>query len=277
MSRFAAVAASALVLAALPIGAPAQAATGQVSFAVDAPHVQYTYVPGAVVETFNTDCDSPLEVGAFTGYCGYGGGNFYAGADATTPEPATGGFSSNFLTVASGQSLTITLDQPAYYLGFHWEAGNEYDRVQLFNDGELVANFSFESLMTALNESSFVADSGDTYLTDDYYGNPVTGQQGHEPYAFVHIFATGGVVFDQVVISEDAGSPGAFEIDNLAVAYTQQEIDTEVYTFDVVDVDLGDSGSNALAETGFDVTSLVAFAGLAAVAGFVAIRRRARS
>lgn len=277
MFRFATVAASTLALTALSIGSPAHAVTGQVTFAVDAPHVQYTYVSGAVVETFNDDCDSPLEVGAFTGSCGHAGGNFYAGADATTPEPATGGSSSSFLTIASGSALDITLDQSAYYLGFHWEAGNEYDRVQLFNDGELIADFSFESLMNALQESSFTADSGDVYSTSDYYGNPVTGQQGHEPYAFVHIFTSGGAVFDQVIISEDIGSPGAFEIDNLAVAYTQQEIDNEVYTFDVVDVEVAGSNSESLAETGFDSIAIAGIAGFVTVAGLTVARRRSRA
>jgi len=264
---------SVAALCALSVGSPANAATGTVTFAVDAPEVQYTYVTDAVVETFNTDCDTPLEIGSFTGFCGFTAGNFYAGASATTPAPSTGGVSSNFASLSPGTAMTVTLDEPAYYVGFHWEAGNNYDRVQLFNDGQMIANFSFQSLMDALAGSSFVAESGDVYSTANYYGNPVTGQQGHEPYAYVHIFAEGGASFDQVVISEDAGSGGAFEIDNLSVAYTQQEIDTDVYTFDVVSVDLG----GGLASTGFDP----ALAGFSAVAlasvGVTALSRRKRS
>ena len=264
---------SVAALCIVSVGSPATATTGTVTFGVDAPHVQYTYVTDAAVETFNTDCDSPLEIGPFTGYCGYGGGNYYAGASATTPAPSTGGVSSNFASLSPGTAMTVTLDEPAYYVGFHWEAGNNYDRVQLFNDGEMIANFSFQSLMDALAGTSFAAESGGVYSTADYYGNPVTGQQGHEPYAYVHIFAEGGVVFDQVVISEDAGSLGAFEIDNLSVAYTQQEIDTDVYTFDVVDVDLG----GGLASTGFD-PALTGFAAVVIVSvGAVALTRRKRS
>lgn len=259
----------------LAFPAPAQATTGQVSFAVDAPQVQYTYIEDAVVETFDTDCDSPLAVGTFASGCGYTAGNFYGGAYMTTPEPFFGGISSNYATIPMGSSMAITLDQPAYYVGFHWEAGNEYDRVQLFNEGELVADFSFQTLMTALEGSSFVADSGDEYATSAYFGNPVTGQQVHEPYAFVHIFAEGGVVFDEVVFSEDANSPGQFEIDNLAVSYTQPTIDTEVYTFDVVEIG-DDSAPAELAETGLDASVLFAFAVALVAAGVVVVRHRAR-
>ena len=194
-----------------------------ITFSVDAPHVQGTYVSGAVVENFNAgtggQCNSRLAFGSFTGSCENPNAIYYAGASSELSTPVTGGAGTPYARVPMGGEMDITLDHPANYLGFHWEAGNEYDRVRLYSGDTLLANFSFETLMTALNASTLSSNNGTVYQHADYIHNPVSGVQD-EPYAYVHIFASNGAKFDRVVISEDAGSPGMFEFDNLAVAYS---------------------------------------------------------
>ena len=269
-SRIASISAIAGLLS-LGLAAPSHA-TEQITFSVDAPDVQGSFVDGAILEDFNDGCVSPLAFGTLTGSCGSSGGpTFYAGASSTAGTPFTGGTGTQYAIVSSGQSLTISLDAPANYLGFHWEAGNEYDRVMLYSDDTLLANFSFSSLMDALDATGLTTIGGGAYTSADYYGNPVNGAQGHEPYAYVHIFASSGVQFDRVVIAEDAGSPGEFEFDNMAIASNADESFTNVVELDVVD--LSGPASTELSDTGFDGT-LVLVAGLAlASIGFIARRR----
>lgn len=247
-------------------------ATEQITFSVDAPDVQGSFVDGAILETFDDGCVSPLEFGTLTGSCGSSGGaSFYAGASSTTGSPFTGGTGTSYAIVSMGQSLTISLDAPANYLGFHWEAGNDYDRVTLYSGDTLLADFSFESLMDALNATGLTTIGGGAYTSADYYGNPVNGAQVHEPYAYVHIFASSGVRFDRVVISEDAGSPGEFEFDNMTVAFDADETFTNVVELDVVDI--GGPASSELPDTGFDGTLLFVAALTAVSIGFI-VRRR---
>ena len=187
--------------------APANAA-GKVTFAVDAPSVQGSFVAGGVLETFDDSCGNPIAFGSVSGACASFYGNFYSGASTTDSVPTTGGTASNMAVVPMGGAATFTLDSPARYVGFHWEAGNRYDRVRLFSGDKLLADFSFDTLIDALDATNFQsADGLTTYTVADYYGNPVNGQQTHEPYAYVHIFTSEGVTFDSVEISEDAETP----------------------------------------------------------------------
>lgn len=272
LSRIAAVASLALLLPALT-AAPSFAAD-QITFAVDAPEVQGSFVAGVELANFNDGCTSPLPFGTFTGYCGAHGANFYAGAASETGLPANGGSGTPFADIAPGEAMDIALDGTASYFGFHWEAGNQYDRVRLYSGDTLLANFSFASLMDALESAELDASGGTSYATEDYFGNPVSGQQGHEPYAYVHIFASEGVTFDRIVMSEDAGSPGYFEFDNMTVGLAAAETFEETVTLDVVTIDTPAEEEEALAETGADLTVTGAVALALLAAGAVAIRRR---
>lgn len=269
-TRFSMIAAASLFVPAFAV-TPSFAAD-QITFAVDAPEVQGSFVVGAELENFDDGCTSPLEFGSFTGYCGAHGANFYAGAASESGTASTGGVGTPFADIAPGESMDIELDGAANYFGFHWEAGNEYDRVRIYSGETLLANFSFETLMAALDAASLEAGDGGTYATEDYFGNPVTGEQGHEPYAYVHIFSSEGVTFDRVVISEDEGSPGYFEFDNMAVGLTEAEQFEETVTLDVVTIEAEEEPE--LADTGFDATALIGFAILVTAAGAVVVRRR---
>ena len=259
-------------------GAAPASAAGKVTFSVDAPEVQGSFVQGAVLETFDDYCVNPIAFGIVSGQCASFNGNFYSGASTTDSVPTTGGTASMMAVVPMGGAATFTLASPARYVGFHWEAGNRYDRVRLFSGNKLIADFSFETLMDALNDTNFQsADGLTTYTVADYYGNPVSGQQGHEPYAYVHIFTSGGVTFDSVEISEDADSPGQFEFDNMAVLFAGDGSINESTFDDVVELQSVNVGSSKeeLASTGAELPTAVLFASLLIVGFAVVLRRRA--
>lgn len=261
---------------ALTTAIPAQAA-GKVTFSVDAPYVQGSFVDGALVETFDEGCVNPLPFGRAIGNCYADLPNYYSGASTTDSAPYQGGTGTPMGVVAPGGVANFRLDAPARYLGFHWEAGNRFDRVRLFSEGTLIADFSFETLMDALEATEFESADGETtYDVDDYFGNPVNGEQSHEPYAYVHIFATEGVTFDQVKISEDADSPGVFEYDNLSILFADDSsIDATTFD-DVVELDsvTVSSNSDELAATGGTLSGGAFVAAIALVAFAAALRTR---
>lgn len=213
-------------------------AAGQVTFSVDAPTVQGSFVDGVTLETFDDGCINPLAFGSFRGQCWGSAANSYSGASTTSSAPTTLGTGTPLATIPMGGAIRFDLDKPASYLGFHWEAGNEFDRVQLFSGDTEIADFSFETLMAALESTELdSADGQTTYTVADYFGNPVTGQQIHEPYAYVHIFASEGVTFDRVRISEDRESVGFFEFDNMAILFAEDSTITADTFDDVVELD----------------------------------------
>jgi hypothetical protein len=261
---------------ALSGAAPANAA-GQVTFSVDAPTVQGSFVDGVVVETFNDGCNNPLPFGTFRGQCWGNAANYYAGASTTSSTPTTGGAGTDFVNIPMGGAINFRLDAPARYLGFHWEAGNEFDRVRLYSGDTLIADFSFQTLMDALEQTEFEsADGESTYTVADYYGNPVTGQQLGEPYAFVHIFASEGVTFDRVYFSEDDASVGFFEFDNMSILFDSEDTITDNTFDDVVEltsVTVRSSNEN-LAQTGAELPNGVFIASLGLLGVAVFLRRR---
>jgi len=257
---------------------PANAA-GKVTFAVDAPYVQGSFVDGAVLETFDDLCGDPIAFGSVSGSCASGAGNYYSGASTTSSAPTQGGSPSPMAAVPMGGAATFTLDSPARYVGFHWEAGNEYDRVQLFSGDTMIADFSFSSLVAALEAVTLESADGLTsYTAADYFGNPVNGLQESEPYAYVHIFTSEGVTFDAVVISEDASSVGQFEFDNMTVSFADDGAIDESTFDDVVELDsvnVESSGIDELAATGAELPNGLFIASLLILGFAVALRRRA--
>jgi hypothetical protein len=256
---------------------PANAA-GKVTFAVDAPSVQGSFVAGVVLETFDDSCGDPIAFGSVSGACASGAGNYYSGASTTSSAPTQGGSPSPLAVVPMGGAATFTLDSPARYVGFHWEAGNEYDRVQLFSGDTMIADFSFGTLMAVLAGVNLEsADGLTTYTVADYFGNPVNDAQPSEPYAYVHIFTSEGVTFDSVVFSEDAQSVGQFEFDNMAVLFANDGSIDDTTFDDVVELtSVNVGGSNAkLASTGAKLPDGVLFSSLLILGFAVVLRRQA--
>lgn len=212
-----------------------------VDFYISAPNVLNTFAPGAVVETFdsaafpaNSACPTSWPTvgtisvsGSGTG-CRINNANSFGGATAgagSTPVTRPSGSGTRYVSVGSNSTVTLTLNQAETYLGFWWSAGDANNSVKLYSGGtggRLVGSFSTASLVTMLNGGvgTVTAMDGTVHTTCDYYGNPVlttsTCGGGREPFAYVHLVATGGLNFDTIVFSQ--GSSGGFEFDNMAIS-----------------------------------------------------------
>ncbi|MSV77387.1 MAG: LPXTG cell wall anchor domain-containing protein [Actinobacteria bacterium] len=147
--------------------------------------------------------------------------NSYGGASTQAIVPTRGGNGTNYATVWPGAPMTLTLNEPATYFGLWWSAGDGNNLLEFYSGNTLVGTFSFESLMTALQSQTLQSDgnNGPIYDTQDYYGNPVNTEDGGEPFAYLHVFATAGKTFDKVVVTQITG--GGFEFDNVMVSFAK--------------------------------------------------------
>ena len=218
----------------------AQAATAEtVDFYLSGPNVMNTFTNGAIVETFDTftagaACPTNWPTVGTISVSGSGAGcriknaDAFGGATAGIGSAAVtrpSGNGTKYVSVEPNSTVTLSLHQAETYLGFWWSAGDARNSIKLYSggtDGKLVGTFSTASLVSMLNGGTGSIESldGSTYDTCDYYGNPVrttaTCGGGREPFAYVHLVATGGLNFDTIVFSQ--GSSGGFEFDNMAIA-----------------------------------------------------------
>jgi hypothetical protein len=209
-----------------------------VDFYLSGPNVMNTFTSGAVVETFDAfnvgACPSTwptvgsISVSGSGAGCriknadAFGGASTGAGSAAVTRPSGSG---SRYVSVEPNSTVTLNLAHAETYLGFWWSAGDARNSVKLYSGGtagRLVGTFSTASIVSMLNGGvgTIRALDGSTYATCDYYGNPVrttaTCGGGREPFAYVHLIASGGLSFDTVVFSQ--GASGGFEFDNMAIA-----------------------------------------------------------
>jgi hypothetical protein len=218
----------------------ADAATPEtVDFYLSGPNVMNTFTSGAVVETFDgftagAACPTTWPtVGTIT-VSGSGNGCRIKNADSfggatvgagSAPMTRPSGNGSKYVSVETNSTVTLSLTQAETYLGFWWSAGDARNSIKLYSGGtggKLVGTFSTASLVSMLNGGSGLIEAldGSRYETCDYYGNPVrtaaTCGGGREPFAYVHLVASGGLNFDTIVFSQ--GASGGFEFDNMAIA-----------------------------------------------------------
>ena len=259
--------------------APASAipTTGDLSFYVDAPHVQASYVDG-VTENFDNGCRKEWPgIGTSDVRCVGYAANIFGGASTESSVPTTGGVGTPFATVWADTSMTLNITTPATYFGLWWTAGDGPNQLDFYSDDTLISSFTFYSLVDALSNPTMTAD-GATYDTADYYGNPVDGSNDGEPYAYLHVFAPTGQTFNKVVFSETGGG---FEFDNVTVASTSPDASDSLVILAGPGAPTSAPASDpALASTGFDsalVAGLTFGAVVALVAGLLvrsAARRR---
>lgn len=222
------------------------AALPALNFYLGAPNVENTDVVGADVMTFNSAsvgaCPSTWQaeggtaIGTITGTgCTVGTASPYGGANAGAdgnPVIRLTGTGTNYASVSSGGSVTLTLAAARNYVGFWWSAGDPNNTLTLYSGGTggtVVGTFATSKVVQFLNNGSGSISSmgGTSYPTCNYWGNPRvdvnpcpgTGTAaGFEPFAYVHLFGVNGLQFDTIRFSQ--GGPGGFEFDNLAVATT---------------------------------------------------------
>jgi hypothetical protein len=205
----------------------AHAATAAtISVYISGPSVQSSFVAGGVTETFDSlapallqaDYISPIGTYRMTASSSLSieAPNQFGGADngsgTTTRYAAVG--------AQSGTAGPIVLDLtgPQDYFGFWWSAGDPNNGVSFYNGSALLARFSSADLIAALSpiNGRVTAIDGSRYRIRDYYGNPNTGQNTDEPYAYVHAF-TSGTTFDRLVFDNSGSLATGFESDNHTV------------------------------------------------------------
>ncbi|RYD22658.1 MAG: hypothetical protein EOP88_07225 [Verrucomicrobiaceae bacterium] len=179
-------------------------------------------------ETFNSRANGSVNnfegtVGTYTTLWGgnVDNGNIYSGATQ-----------GKYLGIQADSSTTLTLTGDVAYFGLYFSAGDGGNSFAVKSNGTTIFSFNTAALLAMLprtDEGRITAINGQQYLTKNYYGQPGTGHNGTEPYAYIHIIGTEGTTFDQIVLSE-APNTAVFENDNHSIRTTAPELpDTLVH------------------------------------------------
>lgn len=183
-----------------------------------------TGITGVTTETFETQPIGDMNTFASTTidgtYATTSGFNYIAANDIY------GGYQlGNRVNLTAPGSFTLTLNSPAEYLGFYFTAGDPNNNVDIYDGANLLLSFNTVSLMNLIPNDGFstvTSINGSVYNTRDYYGQPVTGSNGSEPYAYLHFIATGGTNFNRIVFSQT--TTATFDNDNHSIRATAPPI-----------------------------------------------------
>ena len=255
---------------------------GQVDNGIDvymsAPTVQGSFVSGGVLENFDLGCGASWAMGSMSGPCEGVPADSYGGASTESGTPTTSGTGTPYGRVAPGDTVTITLSSPARYLGFWWTGGDPGNTFRFYSGGDLIAEYTTATVVEILTQSSLTAENGETYLSNDYMSNPVSGDPTGEPYVYLHILAKGDFTFDSFTFTHNR-EVGFFEFDNVvtntsAVTGTDDLVYVSSYGDRVADSSSGGgpgggdgSSSESLAATGFDALATIAVGLVVALGG----------
>lgn len=169
---------------------------GAITFTVEAPGVQQTTLANTIVETFDV-----LPTGLLSTYFAPLG--VYSGGMTVSEPNAWGGAGqTRYIAVgAQSGSTSYVLDffSPQTYFGLYWGAGDAQNELRFFSGSTLLASFRAADVMSGLSAA--------------YNGNPNTGQNLDEKYAFFNFTAGSGVTFNRIEFYNDGTGTG-FETDN---------------------------------------------------------------
>ncbi len=169
---------------------------------LEAPKVQATQVSGTTVVTFDA-----VTTGRYTSLSTAIGTYTSPGMQIVASDQFGGADKTRYFSVGAQSAqttATLTLSATAAYFGFLWCAGDAQNNLDFYMNGIQIATFNTGTLL------NFIAGSSNS---SQYMGNPNTGQNTAEPYAFVNFFADGGTTFDKIVFRNNGTSTG-FESDN---------------------------------------------------------------
>jgi hypothetical protein len=128
-----------------------------------------------------------------------------------------------YITQADGKtSFNLKISRQQKYFGFWWSAGDAANKIIFKKDGQEIAVFKTEDLVSFIKSSSVSNSSA-------YYGNPnpsfLNYKSGHknEPFAYVNVFFN-NKSFDEVVIQTLTTSGAKFESDNHTFAENKQVV-----------------------------------------------------
>jgi len=115
----------------------------------------------------------------------------------------------------TGTSTPITLlfNTPQQYFGFSWSAGDAFNGLTFFNGSTRIGRFSMATSISELAVPTVTALDHTVYNASQYFGQPSTGLNGGQPYAFVNFIASGGS-FDKIIFDNSGQTDTGFESDN---------------------------------------------------------------
>lgn len=248
------VAASVTLTVAPPLATKALATNYGIEYYIAPPFTQGSYVASGILsENFDSlpdgACPSSIAVGTVSGArCNVEASGDYGGAGvgATVSTPTVGGSAQGKYASTDSRAMTITFSGDQRYLGLWWSAGSAGNTITFFDGATEVLQLGTEALRTLLGTEptdggsdwettgNLTSVGGSPYPKHHFFGNPrgysSTDPGTHsslvrwEPFVYIHIFTSGGLSFDSVVLS---GTDG-FELDNIVVSTQNQSPDTSL-------------------------------------------------
>ncbi len=173
----------------------------------DAPGAQTTNVAGASIYSFDSMAPNrtiePASAFAAFNKLYIVGANEYGGAIG-----GRYGVVGSPTGTANVQSSTLTFANPISYLGFWWSAADPNNVFTLYSGKSTVLTMTNRTLLDALGGCSG---------SNAYCGNPNTGQDPNELFAYVNIWGNNGSTFTSAKFQQ-LNYSGGFEFDNVATA-----------------------------------------------------------
>jgi hypothetical protein len=174
-------------------------AQGAIIFTTEAAGVQQTSVQGVLTETFNVLPTGDL--GIYSSVIG----TYSMGARIVSPNAFGGANQSNYAATGNQSNTTtysLSFAAPQSFFGLYWQAADVLNQIQFFNGANLVASFQSGEVFNGLGAA--------------YFGNPNTGQNTGERYAYINFIATNASAFDRIVFNNN-GLVTGFETDNHSI------------------------------------------------------------
>ncbi|RYD26686.1 MAG: PEP-CTERM sorting domain-containing protein [Verrucomicrobiaceae bacterium] len=182
-------------------------------------------IMGVTPQQIFTEDFASAALGNFTDFTSAKIGAHYTsagGADVSAGNIFGGNAEGNFLGISGSSSINIALASPAQYFGFYFTAGDDFNSLEIYSGADRVFQFSTAALIDRLPNdgvTTVTAINGSQYLGSNYYGQPGSGANGGQPYAYLHFVTTGSDTFDRLVLYQsNVQSSGAiFENDNHSI------------------------------------------------------------
>jgi hypothetical protein len=180
--------------------------SASVIFIAEAPGVQSTTVANTTTVDFNSLPVGPL--GTFVSAIGTYTSDATTGAGITGPTIFGGANQTNYIGVGTESntlSYSLQFKTPQTFFGFLWLAMDIANEVQFFKGTTLVGTVTAANVINADITSLF------------YFGNPTTGSDPNEPFAYVDFYSDDpSTNFDSVTFSNVTATTG-FESDNHSI------------------------------------------------------------
>ncbi len=188
---------------------------------LSAPGQQSTFVGSALTETFDGystgNKNTPLQsvIGIYqltpTSQINISNANQYGGANGTR-------FMAFGAQSGTGGAITLDLDAHHTYFGFWWSAGDPFNGITLYHNDLELARVSTSEITSLLAGATVTAIDGSVYDTALYRGNPNTGENVSQNYAYVSIVVQ-GAAFNRIQFDNGGLTTSGFESDNHSIYF----------------------------------------------------------